>query len=738
MWDDFRQVCGYDLRAELHRLYGDIRCDRDGQVRGDYRRWILDRFLKAFVQPYRAFCDQNRLCLVGHFSPEDDPIQETACLGSAMAVMKRMTCPGTDLIVPFTGTATAPTLNLGSLRVGSVRAQTGAPCAMSESLGLSGWSVTSAQARQILTWQKVLGVDRFFLHGFYTSNEGVQNYEALPDFGPYSSIFHGMGAVNEWLKRLETRMDADRCAPGVAVFNSLTTYWQWGPAMNTARLEQCRDSLWQTLLGCLQAHVAVHLVDEADVADAVVEEGRLRIGAGRYETLLIPDGDGMGAPAWGVLSRALEHGVALHVFGRQPWRAVNADGSLAAPADPPGRREGLPFADRHWARRHLVPAARIDGAGSHLCYVRRFEDKTGSAHLLAVNVSDQPLELLVKGGGGTGLRWAPVEVDGDFTAVGLDGLWHLPARGCGWFAAAEPAPAPARPAIRERRPLALAGRRFRRESANVCRLSAARVLRRGRGVASIDFPRPYWQLFDDFKMSAGYQSYLGLLPLESTVPEPDLGYRFVFDADRDLARPVTLILDPRCARGRLAVWLNGQVEWAGGEFPLPGIVSRRLRLRGVKRGRNQLDVRFQIGNAMEGLLSQLYLEGDFEVDVKRAVPRLLKAEQRPDPTGWTAAGLPHYMGTGFYRWTERIAADERGAWRALELEQVCDSAELWVNGTPCGTRAWAPWRWPLPELKPGPNRFELRVWSTAGNKHELDWPDQPQGWIGGGWLVGGG
>jgi len=93
------------------------------------------------------------------------------------------------------------------------------------------------------------------------------------------------------------------------------------------------------------------------------------------------------------------------------------------------------------------------------------------------------------------------------------------------------------------------------------------------------------------------------------------------------------------------------------------------------------------------------------------------------------------MGAGAYRWIERIAPDERERWKAVELDGVCDSAELWVNGAPLGSRAWAPWRWTLPELKAGANRFELRVWSTAGNKHELDWPNQPQGWIGGGCLV---
>ena len=65
-----------------------------------------------------------------------------------------------------------------------------------------------------------------------------------------------------------------------------------------------------------------------------------------------------------------------------------------------------------------------------------------------------------------------------------------------------------------------------------------------------------------------------------------------------------------------------------------------------------------------------------------------------------------------------------------------DSAELFINGVSVGSRAWPPWRWPLPELREGLNTFKLVVSGTAGNKHELDWPNQPQGWIGRAWLVG--
>jgi len=92
------------------------------------------------------------------------------------------------------------------------------------------------------------------------------------------------------------------------------------------------------------------------------------------------------------------------------------------------------------------------------------------------------------------------------------------------------------------------------------------------------------------------------------------------------------------------------------------------------------------------------------------------------------------MGRGCYRWTETLSAADTaagGTW-TLELDDVVDSAVCRVNGRPMGARAWKPWRWVLSGLTAGENRFELVVSGTAGNLRMLEWPDQPQGWMGSG------
>ncbi len=732
LFEDFERTFGYSLRERLYQLFGNALSDDYIQARLDYRRWVATRFLDAFMRPYRRWCDEHGLYLVGHISPEDDPIQEAVCVGSVMPIMKELSLPGTDIIVPFTGDWRAPALNLGSLRVGSLKSQHGRPYAMSETLALCGWSVTSDRCRQLFAWQKVLGVDRFFVHGFFMSSEGVQNYEAPPDYGPHSSIFRGICAVNDWLKAVEGILDGACDDADVAVLSSLVSFWTWGGDMNSPRLGRLRRSLWQTVLACLRAHVAVHMVSEEDVSEGSVEADQLRVGERAYRTVLVPAIDVVGQGALGVLQSAADAGVSVFWFGTGPGKLISRAGRLRDCAARPGETLRQPYPSVSWCRARLTPAAAISGRNSEECYVRRLRARDGQRYLLAVNVCDESLALRL-GMVGAGGAWLPVNADGEAVARVACTAWRVPGRGCGLFRLG-PAPQAVRRAQSPVRRPTGAGRTFERLRPNILRLYSCRALRRGQGPVKLDYPRPYWQVFNDYSARRTWPTYLGELPLESSVPEGKLRYAFGFKL-RGRVRQPSLVFDPRCARGRFEVLLNGKRLRARLVFPLDGTRPLRLRASHLREGLNRLELVFSPQGAMDGLLSQIYLEGEFDVTVRHGRAVVSPPSGRISEKGWQAAGLPHYMGEGRYRWTESFSpADLESSW-TLQVERIVDSAQLRVNGASMGVRAWAPWRWPLSGLKEGPNVFELIVSGTAGNRHELRWPDQPQGWIGGAWLV---
>ncbi|MEI3001473.1 MAG: hypothetical protein V8T86_11330 [Victivallis sp.] len=61
--------------------------------------------------------------------------------------------------------------------------------------------------------------------------------------------------------------------------------------------------------------------------------------------------------------------------------------------------------------------------------------------------------------------------------------------------------------------------------------------------------------------------------------------------------------------------------------------------------------------------------------------------------------------------------------RYLEFDWVAASAELFVNGRSAGLRAFAPWIFRLPPLRPGRNRLKLVVSNPLGNEWRARYPE---------------
>ena len=81
---------------------------------------------------------------------------------------------------------------------------------------------------------------------------------------------------------------------------------------------------------------------------------------------------------------------------------------------------------------------------------------------------------------------------------------------------------------------------------------------------------------------------------------------------------------------------------------------------------------------------------------------------------WDAMGLPHYSGGVVY--TASVTFDEAPQGRViLDLGRVRGSVDVTVNGVPCGTRIWHPYRFDISQaVTTGENRLDIRVFNTLG------------------------
>jgi hypothetical protein len=109
---------------------------------------------------------------------------------------------------------------------------------------------------------------------------------------------------------------------------------------------------------------------------------------------------------------------------------------------------------------------------------------------------------------------------------------------------------------------------------------------------------------------------------------------------------------------------------------------------------------------------------------------------------WSVPGLEHFSGSMTYEKTIEIPGTLLKERVLLDCGKVGVAAEIWVNDVYAGARPWQPFVLEVTDhLRPGPNRFKIRVANTEANARSvgenigiLDKIDQ-NGWVGPASLV---
>ncbi len=325
MFEDFTKKYGYDLRPRLYHLFSGTSTPEGRLARLHYREWCGRRFEQAWLKPVAAWCRRHKLKLVGHISPEDDPVEQAGAISNLLPLHKHLSLAGLDLIIPAVGDRRHPLLNLGIVSAVSAAQQRRLPGVMSESLGCSGNLTTMAQVRRIINWQTVMGLTTPVVHGIYLSMRGERAIDAPPDFGPASPYWDGMQRLAADLRPVqELLIGATQEAP-VAIlwpiksFHLLHEFWQGEPG-------GLRGELAELLLACLEAQIGVQLLDEAELARAAFRNGRLRCGRAAYSHVILPGAELWTEAAWEKLAGCRAGGLHVYRFGTRPHSLETAAG----------------------------------------------------------------------------------------------------------------------------------------------------------------------------------------------------------------------------------------------------------------------------------------------------------------------------------------------------------------------------------------------------------------------------
>ncbi len=325
LFDDFKAAYGYDLRLRLFDLFSSLETPQGIRTRLNYREWCGRRFEKAWLEPVSAWCGKHQLKLIGHMSPEDDPVIQATCLSNLMPLQQHLSLAGLDLIIPAVGDKNHPMLNIGIISAVSSAQQHELPGVMSELLACSGKDFTPEQAYKILNWQTVMGLTTPVIHGIFHSLRAEREFECPPDFSPWSKFGGGLHRLSEELKPFqEMLLDATQIAP-VAILWPIKSFhmqnlpWQAEPG-------GLREELTGLALNCLESHVGIHLLDEADFQNGVMENGTLRVGRAAYSHIIVPGSTVWAAKTWDLLVKYSREKLHVRQYGTQPCYLENVNG----------------------------------------------------------------------------------------------------------------------------------------------------------------------------------------------------------------------------------------------------------------------------------------------------------------------------------------------------------------------------------------------------------------------------
>ncbi len=318
LFDLFEQRFGYDGRPYLGALFSDDDSDRARLMRLHYRELLGERFRTAWLEPVAAWCAEHKLKLVGHVSPEDEPVEQSAYVTNMLPIFKQFDLCGIDIIIPAVGDRRHPILSVGATCASSVAQQQNKDGVMTETGALT-IGLTAAQYGRILLWQSVLGVTAPLVHCAHSSVRGPRAYEYPPNYGPNSDVWPGMAEVHQKLINVQNvTHDARQIAP-VAVLWTIRSFNAQKALTDFQKDETgMRVSMIQTLAGCLDRQVGTHFIDEADLCNATLTGGTLTLGKARYTHILIPMSTVLHANTISKLKQLREAGVTIICTGDAP------------------------------------------------------------------------------------------------------------------------------------------------------------------------------------------------------------------------------------------------------------------------------------------------------------------------------------------------------------------------------------------------------------------------------------
>ena len=777
----FKETKGYDLKDYLHALIDD-QTNETAKVRYDYFQSIHLLLRKTYHKQIHDWCEEHGIQYVA----EVPSVRMTTQLYSHV--------PGGDSAHEKLGRSLQWILeeNGTSLRanpklMSSLGNQLGRERALIECFHSIGWSMTLQDAKWMLDRLGAFGINFYNFHAFFYTLDGLKKHDAPPSQflqNPYWEHFRLLG---DYAGRLGYVMSCGKPLRKIAVLDPTTSLWtHMGNPFHSFHYsgddKQEENKLnklkrdWSTLCQQLTLHHKDYdHLDPELLAEAVVENGKIKIGNAEYSVLILPPLSNIERKAWEKIKEFLDHEGVVIANGLLPFERIQDDFQSNEILNTFGLEKNTEKS-YFTAKNHSIELEQWIKGDDHAYFIPGKDDHHQTLFTLIGDVlhediqfkpADESKSFLVEkrimqddsiivfmsnqegGEHQASLFYHPCG-DGKeyrFLSLNLENgqicSLHAKRKGDVWEVPLHFSPYQSHliqmvPDINEMgkstnriddqftwnvkaneiwqmRPLQDNVLRF---DTFDLRVESATT---GSEVQVKTFIDQCTDLSEQQKLPLAFHQVFGT-PMKMAIKYPlSCTYEKEFEIE-DIPGHCLLLMDKEAISGGYQIFVNDQPV---SEFKNQFVYDHRNQTCDItsllQKGQNTLRIDVTLHHDADGVVDPIYLLGDFGIIFDSdACPIMIKNDQ--DMTTTIQHGPfpkhPYYAGKTLLKrkeYVNKLPASEQFTLQLSELDKnFHDCLEVIVNGYSLGVRAWTPYEWegPTSILNPGENEIEVIVTNT--------------------------
>ncbi|MEN6583811.1 MAG: glycosylhydrolase-like jelly roll fold domain-containing protein [Armatimonadota bacterium] len=670
------------------------------RIRREFWSTVEELYVKAFFQPYRQWCEDHGLKLMGYLAQGQRLERNTALQSNPAGALSLFNIPGIGY-----GTNGA----LEAKLVGSVASVNDTEAALGVICTDTGWGATIEQIKMASDKLLGLGINRISPCMMSYSISGFRRTDTAP------SIIHtpdwtSFKQLADYQGRLSYMMQLGRHVAKVALLYPIEDFH--GIYAAGTRNEET-DLLSKSFELCTEILPRLHfdfdIISERDLSSASIINGKIDLKGHAYEVLIAPPSVLNGLAA-GTLCEFVEQDgtwiIPPLLAGQLSWEGIEqmavklgAEGKVVAIETGTSDRDALARALDKALREAMKPDVKIASpSGKLLTDVRYIHQEADGKHVyLLTNTSDQPCKCIVsfqamgaleEWDPETGTATPPANVERRDGRLSTER--ELPPHGSTVFVIDTSEEPPFKPVAKTSRVEMLVMPdqwMFKADQDNVLILDSMRLR------MSTENSRHTYHYSAEF------------------------GCEFVPDK-------LLLMLDdveyPGHSMGRMhiVVTVNDQeLEQPECGWYLDKAIRTVDITSAVVKGENKIRIVMHHPSESEQrtmLVSPPVLLGMFSCDARTKT--LMPPVEAAQSGSWTEFGHPFYSGTATYTHSFKLPWRTRSGRVIVSIDAVRDTAEVIVNGKSAGVRLWEPWEVDITDLLiGGRNMLSIKVMNSMAN-----------------------